>query len=413
MENIQIKKNNKVLEGTVKLPYSKSEANRALIIQSLSEEEIVLNNLSEAEDTVLLDKYLKMIDTCGKSGLPMIIDAGNAGTVMRFLTAYLSQNPGRWLLTGCKRMHERPVNMLVDALQKLGAEIEYKERDGYPPILITGKEFEGGEVSMDAGVSSQFISALLMIGPIMPKGLILNLKGDFISRPYVKMTIGIMEHFGIEIEYSSSQIKVKHQEYKGGNFAIQPDWSAASYWYEMVAFSEKAKVIIPELKQHSLQGDRVLPEIYDRLGVVSEFTDEGLVLTKGRIKIDYFEYDFKDCPDLAQAVLATCAGLGIEGTFLGLKSLRIKETDRIEKMNNELAILGFTIEEKESVWKLKNVGERKTDLSDHKVQTYGDHRMAMCMAPLAMITGELNIENPGVVVKSYPRYWEDLQKFGF
>ena len=414
MNEITIRKDQKSLIGCIKLPASKSESNRALMIKAFCNKGILINNLSDAEDTQILNRCLRYIETCGVSGIPMIIDAKNAGTVYRFLTAYLSIRPGKWLLMGSKRMQERPIKQLVQALQQIDANILYTDNEGYPPLLINGKKLSGGKVNLDSGISSQYITALLLIAPMLIKGLEINLVGKLISRPYVQMTIDIMKHFGIEVEYSDRIIKIAPQEYTHDEFTASPDWSAASYWYEMAAFCEKVDLFIPNLKKESLQGDRVLPEIYEQLGVASVFTKEGLRLKKKAKKTDYFEYNFIDCPDLAQAVIVTCVGLGIEGAFKGLQSLRIKETDRIAKLNDEIKVFGFSIvEENSELWKLIKIQTEDKIPQNHISKTYDDHRMAMCLAPLALVAEQMIIEDHEVVRKSYPGFWKDLETVGF
>jgi len=414
LKTLSIHKKNNSLNGTFRLPYSKSESNRALIIKALNDQRITIHNMSEAEDTLHLNKCLRMINTCGVSGLPMVVDVNNTGTSMRFLTAYLSILKGKWLLTGCQRMQERPILFLVNALKQLGADISYTDKPGFPPLLIKGNELQGGTVSIDASVSSQFITALLMIGPTLTRGLKLQLKGDFISRPYVMMTIFMLREFGIDVTYTNNEIIVPFQEFNKDFFEISPDWSAASYAYELIALSESGSLFIPKIKRQSLQGDNVLPDIYTDLGVASEFIPEGLKLSKTNKIVDFLNYDFVNCPDLAQTVLATCVGLGIEGKFKGLQSLRIKETDRVEKMDIEFAVFGYRLKEVEGEWLLQkatdNVDYTKID---RLFQTYGDHRIAMSLAPLVLKTGRLQIENPDVVTKSFPAFWKELENLGF
>lgn len=402
------------LTGKIILPASKSESNRALMIKAMSREGITIHNLSSAEDTQILNKCLRYIETCGISGIPMIVDAKNAGTVYRFLTAYLAMRPGKWMLTGNQRMQERPIKPLVDALLQLNAKIEYLDKEGFPPLLINGKKITGGSVKLDPGISSQFITALLLVAPLFTEGIELYLDGRLISRPYIQMTINILKYFGIKVDQNDFKICLKKQEFLAKEFTVGTDWSAASYWYEMVALSKEAELFLVDLKYESLQGDRVLTDIYDQLGVSSEFSKAGLLLKKQALKTDYFSYNFIDCPDLAQTVIATCIGLGIEGEFGGLHSLRIKETDRIESLNNEMAVFGYSIREENSeLWKLVKNSDEIELPPNHMVKTYDDHRMAMSVAPLALKTKCLIIEDPEVVKKSYPEFWNDLKSVGF
>ncbi len=414
MNQISVSKLKKDLVGTIKLPASKSESNRVLMIKALCDEGIFIQNLSNAEDTQILNRCLRYIETCGVSGIPMIIDAKNAGTVYRFLTAYLSIRSGKWLLTGSERMQERPIKQLVQALSQISADVSYTGKSDYPPLLISGMKLIGGKVELDSGISSQYITALLLIAPSLQNGLELNLVGKLISRPYVQMTINIMKHFGVEVDQTDRIINIKQQEYKPAKFTCSPDWSAASYWYEIAALSDNVDLFIPDLKKESLQGDKVLPEIFDKLGVKSAFTNEGLKLKKQNKKVPYFEFDFIDCPDLAQAVIATCVGLGIEGSFKGLQSLRIKETDRIEKLSDEINNFGYSIvEENADLWKLVKRSEKYNIPENYITKTYDDHRMAMSLAPLCMNTGKMTIDDPEVVKKSYPGFWKDLESVGF
>ena len=414
MNQIVISKAHKSLIGCISLPASKSESNRALMIKAMCQEGILIQNLSDAEDTQILNKCLRYIETCGFSGIPMVVDAKNAGTVYRFLTAYLAIRSGKWLLIGSERMQERPIEQLVLALNQINADISYTDKKGYPPLLINGKKLKGGQLNLESGISSQYISSLLLIAPLLNNGLEIQLVGNLISRPYVQMTIRIMEHFGVKVEYTDRRIKIDHQTYAKNVFTVSPDWSAASYWYEMAALSDEVDLFIPNLKEESMQGDRVLPEIFDQLGVNSEFTKEGLNLKKQQQKVSYFEYDFVDCPDLAQAVIITCVGLGIEGSFKGLQSLRIKETDRIASLNNEISLFGFSlVEENPTLWSLVKQAQDIRLLETHVAKTYDDHRMAMALAPLCLLSQKMIIEDPEVVKKSYPGFWKDLESVGF
>ncbi len=325
-------------------------------------------------------------------------------------------------------MKQRPIGILADVLRQIGANINYVEKNGYPPILIEGSELTGGKIEIDAGVSSQFITALLLIAPALSGGLEITLKNKISSLSYIEMTIKLMEYFGIKINHSGNAIAVKQQEYREADFNVEPDWTSASYWYEMAAFADEVDLTITGLKKESLQGDSVLPEIFKKLGVRTEFLNEGIRLYKDNIPSDFFEYDFTNFPDLAQSVIVTCAGLNISGNFTGLKNLKIKETDRLNALSTELKKIGANAEivqgskfrvrrSKFDVFKkIKNPCPTvRTDgrVKSKIVNTYGDHRMAMAFAPLALLSGSIQIENPEVVSKSYPGFWEDLKKFGF
>jgi 3-phosphoshikimate 1-carboxyvinyltransferase len=390
------------IKGEIKLPASKSEANRALIIAALSGEESELHNLSEANDTQLLQRLLKSDAET--------IDAEDAGTVMRFLTAYYAVTGQHKILTGTERMCQRPIKVLVEALRELGADIEYLGEEGYPPMKMNGFSGNGkNKLKVRSDISSQYISALLMVGPLLPNGLELELEGKIGSRPYIEMTLSLMEHFGVSATFEGNTITVPHQQYKAATFIVESDWSAASYWYSLVALANQADIILLGLKEKSFQGDRAIADIMDRLGVYTSFTAEGVELIK-KEQERHAVLDFSDCPDLAQTVVALCAGLGKTLDMTGLESLRIKETDRIQALQIEVLSMNSSLEEvTPGVFRLKPGILHKDQLS---FRTYQDHRMAMAFAPLALLA-PVEIQEPSVVRKSYPRFWEDLQKVGF
>ncbi len=404
------------LSGVIRLPSSKSISNRLLMISTLAGGSMTIENLSKADDTQLLIKLLDAIGQANNGKKVTELDTANAGTVFRFLTAFLAFRPGRWMLTGSYRMKQRPVGILVEALRELGARIDYLAKPGYPPLLINGHNPSGGEVVIDPGVSSQYASALLLVAPLFPGGLVLRFKGVPVSAPYITMTVRLMEQCGIRIESGKNRIRVYPGQYFPGTFTVESDWSAAAFWFEAVALADEADIFLEGLDRCSLQGDNVLVEIFANFGVESEFTPEGLHLKRRAQKIDGFFYDFSDHPDLAQAVIATCAGIGIRGTFEGMKSLHIKETDRLRAMKNELEKLGVTVRtySGSSGNSSLELDSRRAPLHPDKVvETYGDHRMAMAFAPLVLKTGSLKIRNPEVVLKSYPDYWEHLRQSGF
>jgi len=411
VNQITIQKTNSKLEGEIFLPASKSISNRALIIHYLSGKKLRLHNLSQADDTQLMIVLLKIIEENKGCCQPTTIDCQDAGTTLRFITALLTITPGKWLITGSDRMKERPIGILVESLKKLGANIEYQGKNGFPPLLIEGKKLNGRELEIDGSVSSQFISSLLLIAPSLSGGLCLKLKRKISSLPYIEMTLKLLNQFGISTTFFDNTIKVGQQDYKPGELTIEPDWSSASYWYEMAALASEANIFLKGLKKESLQGDAILPEIFNHFGVKTEFLADGIMLTKtGRI-VNEFSFDFTHYPDLAQAVIVTCAGLNIPGKFTGLDSLRFKETDRLTALQNELNKLGFNIVlAGNSELRIQN-SEPKT-LNPELIKTYDDHRMAMAFAPLALALGFIQIENPEVVSKSYPGFWEDLKKAG-
>ena len=390
------------LYGSIKLPASKSEANRALIIAALSGQESELHNLSEANDTQLLQRLLQSDAET--------IDAEDAGTVMRFLTAYYAVTGQQKILTGTERMCQRPIKVLVEALKELGASIEYLGEEGYPPLRMNGFSGNGKRnLKVRSDISSQYISALLMVGPLLPEGLELELEGKIGSRPYIEMTLSLMEHFGVTASFEGNTITVPHQQYKAATFHVESDWSAASYWYSQVALAKEADITLLGLREKSFQGDRAIVDIMDRLGVYTSFVEQGVKLVKRKHERQV-SYDFSDCPDLAQTVVALCAGLGVTVEMTGLESLRIKETDRIQALQLEVLSMNSSLQEiTPGVFRLEPGIITKDKLS---FRTYQDHRMAMAFAPLALLE-PVQIQEPSVVRKSYPRYWEDLEKVGF
>jgi 3-phosphoshikimate 1-carboxyvinyltransferase len=416
MKTITVRKADKVLKGKILLPFSKSISNRLLIINALSEKKFSINNLSESGDTILLTNLLAGIDAVTDHKYPTELDTKNAGTAMRFLTAYLSVFKGKWLLTGSERMKQRPVGPLVEALRSLGADIEYLGKLGYPPLLIHGKPLAGGEISVDAGVSSQFISALMLVAPRISGGLILHLKGTAVSRPYLDMTSKLLHYFGVKIKKDSSRIIIPETSLQSKDFTVEADWSSASFWYECAALADEAEITLPGLTRNSLQGDSVLASIYQNFGVTTEFLDDAVRLTKVKKKIDGFYFHFRDYPDIAPPVITTCAAIGIRGRFEGLKSLKIKETDRFSALQNEFEKFGITVEteiESDGDLTMELPPSRLKPVPDLRISTYEDHRMAMTFAPLALRTGKILIENPDIVKKSYPEFWEHLISVGF
>lgn len=405
VESLHLQKHSGTVKCTVTPPASKSESNRVLIIDALSGMKSDLQNLSNARDTQTMIRLLKSTDKT--------LDVLDAGTTMRFLTAFTAITGRETIMTGTQRMRERPIRLLVDALRNLGASIDYLENDGFPPIEI--KKFDKNNVTTNhlkirGDVSSQYITALLMVGAGLPNGLVLELEGKVGSKPYIEMTLSLMKHFGVSANWNDNIIEIPAQEYKPAAYSVESDWTAASYWYAVVALAENAEIEILGYNDKSFQGDRACVEIFDKLGVESTFTATGLKLAK-KAHTATFEYDFTDSPDVAQTVAVVCAAKGIEGTLSGLESLRIKETDRIAALQIELAKFGADVIEIEKDITYKVIpGTFKVD--GQSVYTYKDHRMAMAFAPLALL-GELTIENPSVVDKSYPHYWEDLKVAGF
>ena len=401
------------IDTSIMLPASKSISNRALIIQALTKGGMMPENLSDCDDTEVIIRGL------GKQS--EIIDIKAAGTAMRFMTAYLSATDGEYTITGTERMKHRPIGILVDALRYLGAEIEYVGEEGYPPLRIRGRQLEGGTLQIAGDVSSQYISALLMIAPILTKGLELKLTGNIISRPYIDLTLHLMHEFGVAAEWSDfDTIRVKPQPYQQRAYTIESDWSAASYWYEILALTDDtlSKVALQGLKDGSRQGDSTVRYIFSLLGIKTSFKEKDVngmpeaLLTRHSRMLNRMDYDFTNQPDLAQTLIAVCPVLGIPFHFTGLGTLKIKETDRIEAMKREMEKLGYILHEEEGT-ALSWTGERCEPMTQPTIDTYEDHRMAMSFAPLAIKLGEIRINNPEVVSKSYPHYWADLRKAGF
>jgi 3-phosphoshikimate 1-carboxyvinyltransferase len=330
---------------------------------------------------------------------------------MRFLLAYVTVSNQNKILTGTDRMKERPIGILVDALREIGADIKYMESEGFPPVEILGLPLQkSNSIKIRGDVSSQFISALLMVAPVLPKGLHMELTGTIGSRPYIQMTLDLMSEFGLKHHWKENSIHVPHQRIEPVEITIEPDWSGASYWYSFVALSMDSdlEIFIPGLLKNSMQGDSIISKISEPLGVITEFNHKGILLKKGP-SATRVEIDFSNCPDLAQTVAVICAGKNINGIFTGLRSLRIKETDRIKALQNELSKINASLnQKKEDVYDLipsTKMPEKAT------IRTYEDHRMAMAFAPLSMLTN-IEIEDPEVINKSYPTFWNQVQKAG-
>jgi len=393
------------INANIQLPSSKSISNRALVLHALSGGNTEPKNLSDCDDTMVIIRALHE--------KPEVVDIMAAGTAMRFLTAYYSVTPGSRILTGTERMKHRPISILVDALRSLGADIQYVESLGFPPLKITGKTLLGGEISLPGSVSSQYISALLMIGGVLRNGLTLHLTGNIVSRPYIELTMQLIRDFGGEISWTSGNtISVKGNCYNDTPYYIENDWSAASYWYEIVALSEHAQISLPGLFEQSYQGDSKGAFLFEQLGVVTSYTPNGVILTKKASNIERLDANLLDIPDLAQTFVMTCCMKNIPFRFTGLQSLRIKETDRISALICELAKLGYVLHA-EGDETLYWDGERTKTIQDAVIDTYEDHRMAMSFAPASLVLPHIKIANPQVVSKSYPNYWADLKQAGF
>ncbi len=393
-----------MIDATITLPLSKSISNRALIINALTHNALPLDAIAQCDDT---DAMVAALAADGNE-----INVGAAGTAMRFLTAYFASKPGRIVtLDGSARMRQRPIGALVDALRKCGAKIEYIENDGFPPLRIEGQELEGGEVSLPASISSQYISALLMVAPLMKQGLKIDLEGEITSRPYIMMTLSMMRHCGVKCDFEGNVIKVPHATYKAVAFDVEADWSAASYWYEISALSAGC-IALKGLYEESSQGDSRLMKYFEELGVDSQFEDGELSLMPSPEQRSHIELNLSEQPDIAQTIAVTCCMLRIPFKLSGLATLKIKETDRMEALKAELAKLSFDLRvEQDSVliWD----GEQHPVFEMPSIDTYDDHRMAMAFAPAALYIPGLVVNNIEVVAKSYPQYWNHLSEAGF
>jgi len=412
MKKIIISHSNGVVEGLVDLPASKSITNRVKIIRALTKKYFDIKGQSEAQDVLNLDENLSLIKSVHTSNKMVTLDVGPAGTNMRFLTSLLSITKGEYRLTGSDRMCQRPIGVLVDALKKLGADISYENKIGYPPLLIKGKNLCGGILEIDASVSSQFISSLMMIGPLLSKGLTIMMKGEVVSMSYINMTALLMKQFGVEVCVKENMISVPNGEYVyHTDYLVEKDWSAASYWFEIAALSKETNVLLKGLKPSDMQGDSVVMHLYKQFGVETTITNDGINICKKEdlVLANNFEYDFIACPDIAQTLMVTVSTLQQKGVFFGLNTLRIKETDRISAMQNELKKNNIDC----VVYDNSVIITPSTIKVNSPIDTYHDHRMAMCFAPLALMVDRVIINDPDVIIKSYPSFWSDMEKVGF
>lgn len=396
--------------GTIEIGGSKSISNRLLIIKGLTKSKCKITNLSDSDDSISLLKYIDKIETCERSGIPMVIDVGNAGTVARFLTSYLAFRDGTWLITGTKRMQKRPMGGIVDGLLHLGAKITYEGEKGFLPIRIVGNDIRGKEVTIDVSESSQFISSLMLIAPLLENGLTIKYVTNPVSMPYIEMTQKIMQKFGAHINMTNVQVTILQGNYEFHPCTVEPDWSSVSYWYQCVALSNKAELFLPGYNKNSLQGDSRIANIFEELGVRTEYKSDGIKLSNTGNVTSFLSYDFNGSPDIVPTVMATCAALKVDAEFLNIDHLEHKESNRIESMRTELDKLGCALSKQGSCYNLKTVGKPKENLV---FNTYNDHRIAMCLAPLVLVYGSICIENPEIVNKSYPSFWDDFKKLNF
>ncbi len=403
----KVSANIKRIKESIHLPASKSISNRALIINALSYSPYPIRNLSDSDDTKVLEAAL--FSNTDK------FDIGHAGTAMRFLTAFLAKIAGLWEITGSQRMQERPIAILVDALNQLGAKIEYLGKAGCPPLKIYGSHLKGQTIELDGSVSSQYISALLLIAPSIENGLTLCLKGDVTSKSYIKLTLELMAKFGIQYQWEGNEIVVPEQNYFARDFTCEADWSGASYWYQIMALADSGEVLLENLLLDSLQGDVNIADWFEQFGVFSTQKKAGVLLSKKQnISPQKLELDFIENPDVAQTMACLCVAKNIPFEFSGLKTLKIKETDRIFALQTELAKFGAVLTEPEH-GKLAWDGTINSDLKQENplLATYHDHRMALAFAPMAIAGYKFAVEDPMVVTKSYPSFWNDLRKIGF
>ena len=403
----QISTSNKAINTSINLPSSKSISNRALIINALNYSPYPLRNLSDSDDTVVLSAALN--SNSNK------FDIGHAGTAMRFLTAFLSKIVGEWEITGSERMQQRPISILVNALNSLGAQISYLKNEGFPPLKILGSHLTGKTVELDGSVSSQYISALLLIAPTIENGLILKLSGEITSRSYINLTLELMAKFGIQYQWEGNKITVPEQNYIARNFTIEADWSGASYWYEILSLCKTGEILLENLQLKSLQGDANIAGWFEQFGVFSVQKNNGVLLSKIEVELpEKLNIDFIENPDVAQTMACLCVAKEIPFHFSGLKTLKIKETDRISALQNELVKFGAFLTEPESgelAWDGIIDSSKKNE--NPLIETYHDHRMALAFAPMALVKNQVRINDPMVVTKSYPGFWSDLKKAGF
>ena len=397
---IKISFPNGVKDGEVALTPSKSISNRILIIETLANKKFEIENLSTSTDTQSLVSALKFENS--------VIDVSEAGTTFRFLVSLLATKPGIWILTGSNRMKTRPIGILVECLKSLGANIEFQEKEDFPPVLITGQKLISREIEIDANISSQFISSLMMIAPTIEGGLQLILKNKISSLPYLNMTASIMKSAGITVKFEKNRIAIPQGEYNLSKFKIENDWSGASYWYLLCALNPGSKFVLNDLSEISIQGDSILSELMVQFGVKTVFNSDNAIINSEHCLLTEFNYDFTNYPDLVMTFAVLCIGKGIKGEFSGVQNLRIKESDRLNSLKIELEKCGALVELNNdkiiiNPIELKNPG---------RIEVYNDHRIAMSFAPLASLIGPFEIENPSVVNKSYPEFWKQMEGVG-
>lgn len=394
--------------GSVKLPSSKSEYNRLKMIQAYSDETITILNPSGASDSKLLDNLLSVINNSNSSSEPVLLDCGNAGTVLRFLLTYVSGLNGRWLLTGTPRMKQRPVGSLVSALKELGASITYTEKEGYPPVSIEGRNLKGGRVFIDTSQSSQFATSLMLAAPMLEHGLELTFVHKTSSFSYIHLTAGLMKHCGALTEFRENNIIIPPSKYKASTIAAGSDWSAAAFWYELIALSQSGELFLEGIDTKSLQGDKITSSVFEQLGVETHPQSNGILIKGTGKHCKYLAFDFTHYPDMYPAIAATCAGLGIKTKFTGTSNLNIKESDRVKAMKTELAKLGLCLETDETESNTRTFGDQIDEAGMKVLNSWDDHRIAMSLAPLVLVSGPFRMTGAEAVNKSYPGFWDQL-----
>ena len=399
---IEISSINKTIYGSVDLESSKSISNRLLIIKELCKTKFEIQNLSNATDTKILNEILDSLETKKE------INFEDAGTALRFAIAFLATKKGIWRVSGSKRMHERPIKPLIDSLVKLGANIHYLENKGFPPIEIKSKKLTSRKLRLPGNISSQFISALLMIAPTIKDGLNLEITSKVLSKPYIDMTLGLMSEFGIEYSWENNLIKVNEQNYISKNMKVENDWSSASFWYSFLALSKSGEIKIPNLSANSLQGDSVLSIIYSKLGIKTEFNEDSVIISKTKSIAKEIELDLSNYPDLALPIIVTCAGLGIKAYLMGLESLKIKESNRLECIKKELSKFNINCEIDST--SIKIIENQNIVQPISIIECHNDHRIVMSIAPLCMKVDSIKFDDKEVVNKSYPKFWEDFNR---
>jgi 3-phosphoshikimate 1-carboxyvinyltransferase len=401
---LKLSHNTQITKGELTITGSKSESNRMLVLQALYPN-LKIENCSNSDDSQVTQKGLKSTSDN--------IDIHHAGTAMRFLTAYFATRPDREVvLTGSQRMQERPIKLLVEALQSLGAEIQYTKESGYPPLKIKGKAITKDQVALPAHLSSQYISALMLIAPSLKNGLTIDLVGETTSVPYIKMTQSIMDQLGIKTDFDGHKITIQSKpKIDAKTWVVESDWSSASYFYSILALAKEGQITLESFNSESKQGDAALSHLYEKLGVMTHFDRGKIILSKqSHFTVPhYISMDLKNTPDLAQTIAVSCLGMGVGCKLTGLHTLKIKETDRLMALKIEMEKLGAQVQITDNSLELENTNSLKKDVP---IDTYNDHRMAMAFAPLGLKV-PIVIKNSGVVSKSYPSFWDDLKRIGF